>query len=56
MEEICKILPNNWLDEPPLPLAVRRLGRQSAESERVSEIKGNFFKKNAGKRDFFRLI
>jgi hypothetical protein len=39
----ARILPNNWLDETPLPLAVRRLGRQSAERERISEIKGKFF-------------
>ncbi|MFY0802713.1 hypothetical protein [Peribacillus frigoritolerans] len=48
------LLPNNWLDETPQPLTVRRLGRQSAERERIFEINWNLFKeKTAGKRDFF---
>ncbi|MEP9408195.1 hypothetical protein ABKP09_17895, partial [Peribacillus frigoritolerans] len=44
-KKFATLLPNNWLDETPQPLAVRRLGRQSAERERISEIKGNFFRK-----------
>ncbi|MFJ5749260.1 hypothetical protein ACIP97_11855 [Peribacillus frigoritolerans] len=52
MEEIATLLPNNWLTETPQTPVSRRLGRQSAERERISEIKGNFFKKKtAGERD-----
>ncbi|MFF2291183.1 hypothetical protein [Peribacillus butanolivorans] len=32
------LLPNNGLAETPQTLAARRLGRQSAERERISEI------------------
>jgi len=32
-------LPNNWLAETSQTLALMRLGRQSAERERISEIK-----------------
>jgi hypothetical protein len=39
------LLPNNWLAETPQALASRRLGRQSAERERISEISWNFFKR-----------
>ncbi|WHX61421.1 hypothetical protein [Peribacillus frigoritolerans] len=35
------LLPNNWLAETPQTLASRRLGRQSAERERISEINSN---------------
>jgi hypothetical protein len=38
MEEISTLLPKNWLAETPQTLASRRLGRQSAERERISEI------------------
>ncbi|WP_411739559.1 hypothetical protein [Peribacillus sp. S4] len=37
------LLPNNWLAETPQALAWMRLGRQSAERERISEINCNFF-------------
>ncbi|PAK40290.1 hypothetical protein, partial [Peribacillus simplex] len=37
-EEICDTLPKNWLAETPQALTSRRLGRQSAERERISEI------------------
>ncbi|MFJ7929091.1 hypothetical protein [Peribacillus sp. NPDC096448] len=37
-KKFATLLPNNWLAETPQPLAVRRLGRQSAERERISEI------------------
>ncbi|WHX69364.1 hypothetical protein QNH26_12715 [Peribacillus frigoritolerans] len=51
MEEIATLLPNNWLDETPQTLTLMRLGRQSAERERIFEIKGNFKKKKtAGER------
>jgi hypothetical protein len=39
MKKFTTRLPNNWLAKTPQPLAVRRLGRQSAERERISEIK-----------------
>ncbi|MEX6702151.1 hypothetical protein ABS315_21525 [Peribacillus frigoritolerans] len=57
MEEIATLLPNNWLAETPQTLTLMRLGRQSAERERISEIKGNFNKKKtAGKRVFFVCV
>ncbi len=40
-----KFRPNNWLAKTPKALALRRLGRQSAERERISEINSNVFKK-----------
>ncbi|MCK2009331.1 hypothetical protein, partial [Peribacillus sp. Aquil_B8] len=40
------LLPNNWLAETPQALEPRRLGRQSAERERISEITWSFFLKN----------
>ncbi|MEC0274524.1 hypothetical protein [Peribacillus frigoritolerans] len=43
IEEICDTPANNWLAETPQALAPRRLGRQSAERERISEINCNFF-------------
>ncbi|WP_343929627.1 hypothetical protein [Peribacillus frigoritolerans] len=39
MKKFATLLPNIWLAKTPQPLAVRRLGRQSAERERISEIK-----------------
>ncbi|WP_230136793.1 hypothetical protein [Peribacillus frigoritolerans] len=42
LKKFATLLPNNWLDETPQTLASRRLGRQSAERERVSEINWNF--------------
>jgi hypothetical protein len=59
LKKFATLLPNNWLAETPQPLAVRRLGRQSAERERISEINWIFFlkrKKTAGKLVFFELI
>ncbi|UYY98098.1 hypothetical protein OJ967_22235 [Peribacillus frigoritolerans] len=58
MKKIATLLPNNWLAETPQPLAVRRLGRQSAEMERVSEINWIFFakKKLQANSFFFELI
>jgi hypothetical protein len=38
LKKFATLLPKNWLAETPQPLAVRRLGRQSAERERISEI------------------
>jgi hypothetical protein len=37
-KKFATLLPNNWLDETPQTLASRRLGRLSAERERISEI------------------
>ncbi|MFS0814430.1 MULTISPECIES: hypothetical protein [Peribacillus] len=39
LKKFATLLPNNWLAETPQTLASRRLGRQSAERERISEIK-----------------
>ncbi|MFE5430464.1 hypothetical protein [Peribacillus simplex] len=38
-KKYATLLPNNWLAKTPQALALRRLGRQSAERERISEIK-----------------
>ncbi|ULM96689.1 hypothetical protein L8956_23350 [Peribacillus frigoritolerans] len=38
LKKFATLLPNIWLAKTPQPLAVR-LGRQSAERERISEIK-----------------
>ncbi|MBR8645955.1 hypothetical protein KEH51_24470 [[Brevibacterium] frigoritolerans] len=43
-KKFATLLPNNWLVKTPQVLAPRRFGRQSAESERISEINCNFFK------------
>jgi hypothetical protein len=45
-KKFAALLPNNWLAETPQALAPRRLGRQLAERERISEIDCNFFLKN----------
>ncbi|MGZ9819550.1 hypothetical protein ACXM0N_27190 [Peribacillus simplex] len=39
LKKFATLLPNSWLAETPQALAPRRLGRQSAERERISEIK-----------------
>ncbi|MBR8643923.1 hypothetical protein KEH51_01695 [[Brevibacterium] frigoritolerans] len=44
MEEIATLLPKYWLVETPQTLASRRLGRQSAERERISGITERFFR------------
>ncbi|MFS0668984.1 hypothetical protein AB1L12_13735 [Peribacillus frigoritolerans] len=43
-KKFATLLPNYWLAETPEALAPRRLGRQSAERERISEINWNLFK------------
>ncbi|MDF2000889.1 hypothetical protein P2Q57_26855 [Peribacillus frigoritolerans] len=43
MEENCDTPAENWLAETPQALALMRLGRQSAERERISEISWNVF-------------
>ncbi|MGE8017585.1 hypothetical protein ACQKOM_01495 [Peribacillus frigoritolerans] len=45
MKRCATLLPKNWLAETPQTLASRRLGRQSAERERISEINWNVFLK-----------
>ncbi|MFY0783019.1 hypothetical protein AB1K18_22410 [Peribacillus simplex] len=56
LKKSATLLPNNWLAETPQALAPRRLGRQSAERERISEIKLNvFYKKTVDKLAFPRV-
>ncbi|MEC1400028.1 hypothetical protein [Peribacillus simplex] len=38
LKKFATLLPNYWLAKTPQALAPRRLGRQSAERERISEI------------------
>ncbi|MGM0886769.1 MAG: hypothetical protein ACQEW5_07365 [Bacillota bacterium] len=42
LKKFATLLPNNWLAETPQALAPRRLGRRSAERERISEIDWTF--------------
>jgi hypothetical protein len=56
-KKFATLLPNNWLAETPQTLASRRLGRQSAERERISEINWNVFKiKKYSQTDFFSSL
>ncbi|MFS0762610.1 hypothetical protein ABC374_04015 [Peribacillus sp. 1P06PB] len=41
LKKFAILLPNNWLAETPQAHALMRLGRQSAERERISEINWN---------------
>jgi hypothetical protein len=43
LKKFATLQPNNWLAETPKTLAARRIGRQSAEKERISENNGNVF-------------
>ncbi|WP_225989254.1 hypothetical protein, partial [Peribacillus frigoritolerans] len=45
-KKYATLLPKNWLAKTPQTLALMRLGRQSAERERISEINSIFFYKN----------
>ncbi|MEK4013650.1 hypothetical protein [Peribacillus sp. FSL M8-0224] len=45
LKKFATLLPKNWLAETPQALVPRRLGRQSAERERISEIDWNVFLK-----------
>ncbi|WP_258831599.1 hypothetical protein [Peribacillus frigoritolerans] len=47
LKKFATLLPNNWLAETPQTLALMRLGRQSAERERISEIDYNFYHKKS---------
>ncbi|MEV5112227.1 hypothetical protein MRBL20_000312 [Peribacillus frigoritolerans] len=42
-KKYATLLPKNWLAQTPQTLASRRLGRQSAERERISEISWNVY-------------
>jgi hypothetical protein len=48
LKKFATLLPNNWLAETPQTLASRRLGKQSAERERISESPATFLNKKAG--------
>ncbi|MFE4075435.1 hypothetical protein [Peribacillus sp. YIM B13477] len=43
-KKMATLLPKSWLAETPQALEPRRLGRQSAERERISEIDWNTYK------------
>jgi hypothetical protein len=43
LKKSATLLPNSWLADTPQALALMRLGRQSAERERISEINWNVF-------------
>ncbi|WP_185151465.1 hypothetical protein [Peribacillus simplex] len=43
LKKFATLLPKNWLDETPETFTLMRLGRQSAERERISEINWNVF-------------
>ncbi|MGG0409374.1 hypothetical protein [Peribacillus simplex] len=57
LKKYATLLPKNWLAETPQTLALMRLGRQSAERERISEIHGNFYqRKKVGNSHFFEFV
>jgi hypothetical protein len=43
LKKIATLLPKSWLAKTPQALVPNRLGRQSAERERISEIDWNVF-------------
>ncbi|MFS0812330.1 hypothetical protein [Peribacillus phoenicis] len=53
MKKFATLLPNNWLAETPQTLASRRLGRQSAERELISEIDWTFLNKKPQSNSLF---
>ncbi|MED3834951.1 hypothetical protein [Peribacillus frigoritolerans] len=53
LKEFATLLPKNWLAETPQALALMRLGRQSAERERISESDWTFLNKNCSRTRFF---
>ncbi|MGZ9814919.1 hypothetical protein ACXM0N_02720 [Peribacillus simplex] len=55
MKEFTTHLPNNWLAKTPKALALMRLGRQSAERERISENTWNLFQRKLKANCFFEL-
>ncbi|WP_262869939.1 hypothetical protein [Peribacillus frigoritolerans] len=44
-KKYATLLPSNWLAETPETFTSRRLGRQSAERERISGIDWNVFER-----------
>ncbi|WP_144529161.1 hypothetical protein [Peribacillus simplex] len=44
LKKFATLLPNNWLAETTQALAMLRLGRQSADRERISEINWLLFR------------
>ncbi|WP_440969691.1 hypothetical protein ACSS6N_15420 [Peribacillus frigoritolerans] len=53
LKKFATLLPNYWLAETPQTLASRRLGRQSAERERISEIHCILFQKKLQANSLF---
>ncbi|WP_413023248.1 hypothetical protein [Peribacillus frigoritolerans] len=53
MKKLATLLPNNCLAENPQALALMRLGRQSAERERISEIDWMFLNKKLQTNSLF---
>ncbi|WP_430756411.1 hypothetical protein [Peribacillus frigoritolerans] len=53
MKKLATLLPKNWLAETPQALALMRLGRQSAERERISEIDWTFLNKKLQSNSLF---
>ncbi|WP_148357517.1 hypothetical protein [Peribacillus simplex] len=53
LKKFATLLPNNWLAKTPQALALMRLGRQSAERERFSEISWNVFQKKSCRQTRF---
>ncbi|MBX9953730.1 hypothetical protein H7T43_02250 [Peribacillus simplex] len=53
MKEFGTLLPKNGLAENPQALTPRRLGRQSAERERISEIDWMFLNKKLQSNSLF---
>ncbi|MDG4846639.1 hypothetical protein P8767_04825 [Peribacillus frigoritolerans] len=53
MKKFATLLPKNWLAETPQTLALMRLGRQSAERERISESDWMFLNKKLQSNSLF---
>jgi hypothetical protein len=53
LKKFGTLLPKNWLAETPQTLASRRLGRQSAERERISEIDLTFLNEKLQSNSLF---
>ncbi|WP_170946909.1 hypothetical protein [Peribacillus frigoritolerans] len=53
MKKFATLLPKNWQAENPQALALMRLGRQSAERERISEIDWTFLNKKLQSNSLF---
>jgi hypothetical protein len=53
LKKFGTLLPKNWLAVNPQTLASRRLGRQSAERERISEIDLTFLNEKLQSNSLF---